>query len=163
MATCQSCQRDAGWLNHECDDCRTRREVAEAARLAADRAAAEQERQERVDAMVTDAMAQLKAKTDAGGVVRLYDVLVLTLDDDWLDAAGLDRVRDLGKRGWETVSIAPHLRQSTNMQSALAAVGFDRAQILVCLAVTASNLELLGDEIRKHYQGQAETEMARPG
>ena len=163
MATCATCQREAGWLKHECDDCKSRREAAEAAKSAADRVAAEQARRDRIDAMVAGAVAELNAKTDAGGVVRLYDVITLTLEDDWLDAAGLDRVRDLGKRGWEVVSMAPHLKQSTNTQFALSAVGFDRGQILVSLAVTASNAALLDDEIRKHYAAQAATEIDRVG
>jgi hypothetical protein len=126
MGACRICSKDAGWLSSECSDCRAQREAAEKAKLAADREAAEQERQANIDAMVESAVGQLTATADAGGTTYLYETLTLDLDGGWIDGRGLDQLRDLGRRGWEILNSSPHFSMAAWSGNDAGAIRFEQ-------------------------------------
>ncbi len=164
MGVCLTCNGNAGWLSHECSNCRAKREAVEAARAAEAVKAAELERRAQIDSMVDAALADLKARTDAGGTVHLVDCLVLPLDENgWIQPQGLDQLRDLALRGWEVVSNDRRVRTERNTELALSRVSLDCTQVLVQLSVSAANLTYLDGEIRAHFGARATADLDARG
>ena len=156
MGVCTSCNGNAGWLSHECSNCRAKREAVEAAQAEAARQAAEVERRAQLDSMVEAALLDLKARTDAGATVQLYECLELPLDENgWIDATGLDRLRELGERGWQVVLGNRHVRAEHNFDAAITGLVLDNTQLLVALAVSSTNAAHLDSELRAYFAARA--------
>lgn len=163
MGVCLTCNGNAGWLSHECSNCRAKREAVEAAQALEARQAAELERRAQIDSMVEAALADLKARTDAGGTVHLVDCLVLQLDENgWIQPQGIDQLRDLGLRGWELVTNDRRVRTDRNTELALSRISLDCTQVVVKLSVSAASFAYLDGEIRAHFAARAAQDLDAP-